>query len=421
MDLSLQNKDELLKEIDALKFEINTLKRKHVTDIENFKVLESFYKQSQEKYKLLAENIIDVIWVLDVASQRLVYVSPSVKDLTGFTAEEAMSQSILEALVPESAQMVFSEIPVRLAQFLSGDTSVNNKVYEWQQYCKDGSVIWIEITTSFVFNEDKTSVNIIGVSRNIEKRKIIEKQIIEKQTQLEELNSTKDKFFSIIAHDLRNPLGSFKQMLEIISNNFNDLSDSEKKKFILMMKESSNNIYNLLDNLLTWSRLQRGSIQYSPTSYSLYEVLFDSIKILGNNAALKNITIQLECPKGLKAFFDYNMISMVVINLLSNAVKFTKENGNIVLSAHHSQENDVVITSVKDDGVGIPSSKLSKLFRIDSNVSTIGTANEKGTGLGLILCKEFIEKHNCNIWLETNVNQGTTFYFSLPISDITVL
>lgn len=413
MDLSLLNKDELINEIERLNNELYTLNSKHEVDVNDFKVLERYYKQSQDKYKLLAENIIDVIWVLDVSTQKLIYVSPSVVNLTGFTPEEAMSQSIVEALVPDSAAMVFNEIPVRLAQFLSGDSSVNNKVYEWQQYCKDGSIIWVEITTSFVFTDDNTAVNIIGVSRNIEKRKIIEKQINEKQEQLEQLNTTKDKFFSIIAHDLRNPLGSFKQILEIISSNFSNLDDADKIKFILMMKDSATNIYNLLENLLTWSRLQRGNIVYDPMPYCIYDVLYDSMKILEQNSMLKKINISIDADKKLRSSFDVNMISMIVINLLTNAIKFTKENGNILLSATATEGN--IVVSVKDDGVGIPSSKLSKLFRIDSNVCTIGTANEKGTGLGLILCKEFIDKHNGNIWVESNVNQGSTFYFSIPI------
>ncbi len=407
------SKEELIEEINKLQSEYDRLKTESQLEIRSQQQLEIIYSQSQEKYKLLAENIIDVIWVLDISTQRLIYVSPSVINLTGFTSDEAMSQSIVDALVPESANMVFSEIPVRLAQFLSGDSSNNTMVYEWQQYCKDGSIIWVEITTSFVYNEDKSGVNIIGVSRNIECRKKNEKLLEEKTLQLIELNSTKDKFFSIIAHDLRNPLGSFKQMLDVIINNFSELSDDEKIKFITMMKDSSNNLYKLLDNLLTWSRIQRGTICFEPMKYDISAIIKDCVRILNTNALLKKINLTSEFNNELIAQIDVNMISTVILNMVSNAIKFTNENGNIQVIGIDNYD-DTITVLVKDDGIGISPSKLENLFRIDVNNSTEGTSNEKGTGLGLILCKEFVEKHNGTIRVESNINSGTTFYFTLP-------
>ena len=228
---------------------------------------------------------------------------------------------------------------------------------------------------------------------------------------LNELNATKDKFFSIIAHDLRNPLGNFKEVTKLLAESYNDFSELERIEFLNLMKDSSNNVYLLLENLLEWSRSQKGSIQFNPSEMNLKLVSHEVIKILKSIAEKKSIRIENAIPAIITIRADANMLQAILRNLISNAIKFTRENGKIILNA---EVNDCICKfSVSDNGVGMSKETINKLFRIDSTISSKGTNKESGTGLGLILCKEFVEKHGGKIWVESEEGKGTTFYFTL--------
>ncbi len=385
-------------------------------DISMRKEIENILDDNREKYQLLSENILDVIWVYSITENRMKYVSPSVVNLTGFTSEEAVAQSLTDALSPESIEMANREIPIRLEKFLRGDTSEDSRVYEWQQICKDGNTIWIEVTITLSNSFYPDSICIIGVSRNIEKRKIIEKQVKEKKTELEIMNSTKDKFFSIVAHDLKNPLGGFREMSSMLYDNYATFEESERMNFLLMLKNSSNSLYQFLENLLDWARSQRGQIQFDPTECNLFFIAHNCLELLQLNADKKNITINNKIPMFISVVADSNLITTVLRNLISNAIKFTPQHGIITIGINEYNESDeVIIVFVKDTGVGMSKGTLDKLFRIECSTNGIGTAGETGTGLGLILCKEFIEKHNGKIGAESELGEGSTFYFTLPM------
>lgn len=237
----------------------------------------------------------------------------------------------------------------------------------------------------------------------------------ETEKELRRLNATKDKFFSIIAHDLRSPLGSFKNMTELLSDSFDELSGEEIKSLIYELRNSSSHVYNLLENLLTWSRSQRGAIEYNPESLDLYYIASNNLVLLKMNAAKKKIKLISDIEEKTFVFADINSINTILRNLISNAIKFTHENGEIVLSA--LKNNGRYEISVKDNGTGMSKETMNKLFKIEENVTTIGTSNERGTGLGLILCKEFAENNGGKIWVNSRINHGSVFTFSLPVAE----
>ncbi len=230
--------------------------------------------------------------------------------------------------------------------------------------------------------------------------------------QLKELNASKDKFFSIIAHDLRNPIAGFLNLTEILASNFDIFSEKESKEFIKAMNQASKQLYNLLENLLQWSRAQTGRITYKPRFIAIKNMVDETIDALMINIENKSIKINLSIDDKTIVYVDENMITTVIRNLLSNAIKFTNTNGSINIRCQ--QSDDFIEMYVADDGVGISKENQEKLFRIDQSLTTEGTSSEKGTGLGLILCKEFVEKNGGKIWVESEINKGASFIFTLP-------
>jgi len=239
-------------------------------------------------------------------------------------------------------------------------------------------------------------------------------ELEQQRKKLHELNASKDKFFSIIAHDLRNPIAGFLNLTEILSENFSSFSEKESKEFIDLMNHASKQLYNLLENLLQWSRSQTGSIPYEPKPIVLKTIAENTIDLLMMNIENKKIKIHIKIDDQCKVYADENMITTVIRNLITNAIKFSNINGLITLRA--DCVGDSVEISIIDNGVGMKKEDQDKLFQIDKHHTTQGTSNETGSGLGLILCKEFVERNGGNIWVESDLNKGSTFKFTLPFS-----
>ncbi len=237
-------------------------------------------------------------------------------------------------------------------------------------------------------------------------------EILKQSDELHELNATKDKFFSIIAHDLKNPIGSFKNVTDFFKDHFEELDIDEQIDFIKTLSESSNQVYNLLENLLEWSRIQRGSITYNPMEFDLYFVVDNCNKLMDQVAMQKKISLNNLIPENTIVDADINMITAVIRNLISNSIKFTNAGGKIDIKVN-SYEADKLTVCVEDNGIGMNNETINNLFRIDSNHTTLGTANEKGTGLGLILCKEFVEMNKGKMWVESRFGEGSAFFFTI--------
>jgi signal transduction histidine kinase len=233
---------------------------------------------------------------------------------------------------------------------------------------------------------------------------------------LKELNATKDKFFSIIAHDLKDPLQFLLLSADSLYNEYDSFDETKKKNYIHRFHNSSQQLSALLENLLVWARSQSGIIKIKPGKIAMGTLAAESIDLLKGNAQKKGIALSSQITPGIFAFADKNLIRTVLRNLISNAVKFTPPGGEVKVNASTSTKGDWLEVSVSDTGVGINAEDITGLFRIDVKKSTRGTAKEKGTGLGLILCKEFVEKNNGSIKVTSTPGKGSCFTFTLPVN-----
>jgi signal transduction histidine kinase/ligand-binding sensor domain-containing protein len=245
-----------------------------------------------------------------------------------------------------------------------------------------------------------------------EQIKIAHQQLQVSENNLKELNATKDKFFSIISHDLKNPFTSVLSISELMANNYNETDPGDIRTGINKIHQTNKHIFELLENLLTWSKTQRGNISIEKVKFNLSKIIETNINILKLSAEKKNIVIEYNSDQELCAVADREMISTVFRNLVNNAIKFTPHGRKIQINSFMNKAH--VIVEVNDEGVGIAPEDQERLFRIDDKFKTPGTAGEKGTGLGLIICKEFVEKNGGTIMVESTPGKGSTFRFTIP-------
>ncbi|MFO8236195.1 MAG: HAMP domain-containing sensor histidine kinase [Bacteroidales bacterium] len=306
-------------------------------------------------------------------------------------------------------------IEIKYVDELLGIVEVNGLQFPQfrRKYEEMGTVIsqlfGMAIANARKYSELEHSKSLIAESEN---------ELRKSASELSVMNATKDKFFNIIAHDLKSPFNSIVGFSEMLVENIREKDYDNIGQYAGYILNSSQRAMDLLMNLMEWSRSQTGRIKFNPELFDLTIYINDITLLFGDIAGQKGIAIKKELPASTYVFADQAMISTVLRNLISNAIKFTKPGGEIIVSVR--KEKDESIVSVKDNGIGIPQNSIDKLFRIDENFSTHGTSNEAGTGLGLILCKEFIEKHNKEIWIESEEGSGSTFYFTLPYDNVQV-
>ena len=365
--------------------------------------------KSEAKFRIITENSTDVIYQLD-SSFCLTYISASDEELRGFKKEEIMGNSLFSILKPEGIQLIMEANKKRMIDYSNGATPTP-LIYEVEELCKDGSWVWVEATASAYFDQDGKVSGYMGVSRDITDRKRNEQLLIEKENQLRELVSTKDKLFSIIAHDLRSPFNAILGFSELLIENINNLELADSKTYLGFINSSAKSTLILLDNLLNWSKSQTGQIIFKPEETNLSAIVREILETSDSIAKLKNISLNYTQAEDIKVYADLDMLKTILRNLISNAVKYTRSNGKINISAVRHQEN--IEIAVSDNGVGMSEEAQNKLFKIETNITTRGTQNEKGSGLGLILCKEFVEKHGGEIWVESELGKGSAFVFSL--------
>lgn len=237
-------------------------------------------------------------------------------------------------------------------------------------------------------------------------------QLAESEEKLQDLNATKDKFFSIIGHDLKNPLFVIQSMTEILENDYDEISEEEKMSFIKAVRESSNSATMLLEDLLHWARCQSGRIDYNPEPISVERIVSDLFTLVEAQALKKHILLLSHINSQHYVNADKFMLSTILRNLVSNAIKFTENGGRVMVVT--KEIDDMIEVGVIDSGIGISLEDVSKLFRIDIKNCEIGKSKEKGTGLGLILCKEFAERQGGMIWVESEIGKGSKFKFTVP-------
>jgi len=285
-------------------------------------------------------------------------------------------------------------------------------VYEYKTTNKKGKEIWAQTTLTHVIEKNGETINLVAIDSDITKLKQAEKEIEEQRDKLAISNATKNKFFRIIAHDLRNPMSTLAGSTNIIFNDFEEYDKEQTKAFIGELNRLSQTTFNLLENLLDWSTSQMGEIKFSPKHLNIKSLTEENLELIDRKVDTKNIELKTNLKDHCAAFADEDMVKTIIRNLLSNAVKFTPENGTIEITCG-AINDDYLKYSVKDTGIGINQEDQKKLFRIDAHHTTPGLSNEKGSGLGLILCKEFIEKNGGEIKIISDPQKGTTIEFTL--------
>jgi two-component system, sensor histidine kinase and response regulator len=265
-----------------------------------------------------------------------------------------------------------------------------------------------------ILNEFKEPIKIFATIQDITDRKLAEITIRDSEQKLREANLMKDKIFSILHHDFMAPLKTASIILESLENEPGIVDENEYKQIINLVKESNKSIYTLLENLLEWAKSTKSDLLFNPDLNDIKKIVDDCINFVSLNARNKGVNITTLIKEPINAYFDKNMITTVVRNLISNAIKYTWENGEIKI--HTEIKNEHLVVSISDNGVGISKANLEKLFSIDKSFSTRGTNNEEGTGLGLVLCSNFVKINKGNIWAESTVGKGTVFSFTLPLT-----
>jgi PAS domain S-box-containing protein len=285
--------------------------------------------------------------------------------------------------------------------------------YETYASNKGGEKFWTQTTITPIIENDEIS-RLVAIDTDISRIKEIEAELRTQKENLEHLNAMKDKFFTIIAHDMKNPFASLISITGSLAESYEGMSKEEVKFYLKRISKSANLLHNLLDNLLQWATSQTGNIDYNPEHLEINEILHSIGILMKINADKKDITIHHDQHQKLSVFADKNMLLTILRNLVSNAIKYSETGSIVNLSAVLSSENEVMV-SVEDQGIGLSNEDIEKLFRIDVKTKSIGTSKEKGTGLGLILCKEFVERNGGQIWVESQPNKGSTFKFTLPV------
>ena len=357
-------------------------------------------RESESRAKAMYQAIPDLMFRLNRQSVFLDYKAES-KDLYTQSNENIIGNNIRDIFPPEFAEMIDHKIC----------TSLDTKTLQTFEYKLPMPGLGMRDYEARMIVSGADEV--MATVRDITDRKLAEVEVQLKNEELISFNAEKDKFFSIIAHDLRGPFSGFLGLTQIMAEDLPNLTMAQVQDFAVSMSKSATNLYQLLENLLEWSQIQKGSIPFNPAAIQLRSIV-DEVLALGlETAKSKEIEISCDIPEGISVFADSHILQTVIRNLTSNAVKFTHKGGKVILSAKATNDKSIEI-SIKDSGIGLSQKMIENLFRLDVQTGRKGTEGEPSTGLGLLLCKEFVEKHGGTIWVESEVGKGSVFYFIIP-------
>lgn len=359
-----------------------------------------------ELFRLSFENANIGMCLVDLKGN-LFKVNTQMASIFGYSTDELEQMNVNE--------IAHSESNTISSEFIQNATNgtISQTEFEKNYFHKNGSIVCCLVRSSLIKDENNNPLFFISHIQDITDKKKVERTLLKQKEELQKLNSEKDKFFSIIAHDLINPFNSIINFSNLLEGHVKNKEHDEIEAISKIIHRSSNRMLNLLVNLMEWSQSKTGRMDFVPSHFEMEDLINDAILLFDETAKQKSIVIQKSIELSKPILADRNMLFTVVRNLISNAIKYSNINGIINITA---QENKGVLdVSVSDNGVGIEYERIQKLFQLNEIYSTLGTEREKGTGLGLILCKEFIEKHNGRIWVESTINEGSVINFSIPI------
>lgn len=359
-------------------------------------------KQSSQQLENLSNSTFDGIFIHDDGI--IVYVNEQMTRMTGYPLKELIGKSVLSLLQSDDLEASQEQ----LNQIVHKG---KNHHHEIQIINKAGLTIETELfSQQFKY---KGKLMHIAALRDISDRKRFIEVLVQSQNQLQELILTKDKLFSIIAHDLKNPFNAITGFSDLLIRDADSLSKAELREYAGYINEASQSAHDLLTNLLSWSRQQTGRLQYKPAFVALKSVSDRVMQLLMHQAVAKNIRLVDEVSPEFEVFADPEMLETILRNLISNAIKYTHEHGSVTLSAVLNSTGCGI--RVTDTGIGMTDDTIGKLFKFDQMQSLPGTQNEGGTGLGLVLCEELVRKHNSTLKVISTIGEGTTFSFDLPV------
>lgn len=379
----------------------------YTIDITEQIIAEKSLRESEERFrKVYAEGTMPIA-MLD-GNFLFINANQVFQSTFGYSENELKKMTFKELTHPDH---LINDME-NLNLLIHGDISVYRT--EKRYFTKQGNIVWGNVQVSIVYDTHDKFLYFLVMIDNITGYKEAEAEIRNKNNQLEQINAEKDKFFSIIAHDLRSPFNSFLGLTEMMAEDLYSMTLEEIQQIATDMKNSAENLYRLLENLLEWSMIQRDIIPFNPIMVTLDAVIKENLVTLTEPIRQKSIKIHVEIPEDITFLADKNMIATIFRNLLSNAVKFTPKGGSVTIKAEKCNNSTLKI-SITDTGIGMEQEMKQTLFNLGSHNNRPGTNGELSTGLGLLLCKEFIEKHNGNISVESEPDKGSRFIIVFPV------
>jgi PAS domain S-box-containing protein len=377
------------------------------TDITERKNYEEELKKSEEKFRKVFENS-GIGMVMVEPDGQFIKVNKAFCDITGYNEPEIIGKNFRDITHPDDLDKSVGSTN-ELLEDISKETSTIEKRY----FHKNGNLIWALTTLSLIRDPNGKPQFFITQIQDITNRKKYEEKLLRYTDELKILNASKDKFFSIISHDLRTPFNSLLGISEFIIQSYEEMSREEIKESISNIFRSSQKVYNLILNLFEWTRMQSGRFEVEKTPLNLSINVGEILNLYIQSAELKKIKLINNVSEEIYIVADKYMLETILRNLISNAIKFTNKEGNVSISA--IRKGNFAQIAVSDNGMGISEENQKKLFRIDTKFQTNGTAEETGTGIGLILCKEFVEENGGTIFVNSEEGKGTSFFFTLPL------
>jgi len=370
-------------------------------------------------FRDLIDRLAEPVYMLS-SKGILMEVNKSSVKYYGYEREELIGQTpvLLSAESENDSELIYQ----MLEKALNGEP----QRFELLLKRKNGEILPAEIS----FNKSNYNGNdtVIAIVHDLTESKKVVNELLRQNNELKESNKSKDKFFSIFAHDLKNPFQGLLGFIDLLYEDLDELSNEQVKEYLSNVRNASYHTYALLENLLEWSRIQSGKMPFTPTVFDIQYEINSVITVLDNNATQKDIKLINEVDSGIMVEADRNMIHSVIQNIVTNSIKFSNAKGRVVIrgrvpmnygkskSSAEPGDRQWLEISVTDNGIGIPEEIIPRLFKLNGQYSSAGTANEPGTGLGLVLCHEMIEKNGGRIWAESISGQGTTFIFTIPLS-----
>lgn len=355
-----------------------------------------------DKFWLMAQNSRDLVYRMLLPDGVYDYVSPSCEKIIGYTQDELYDNPLL---ISEIIHTDFKEyFETEFQKLLNGKISES---YEYKIIDKEGKERWVSQRNVLVKDIEGKPVAIEGSVREITRRK-------EMEIALAETNAKKDKFFSIISHDLRSPFNSILGFTNILLKTHKNIDDDKRQGIIENLYDTSRKAYDLLDNLLSWSKSQIGLLKYNPEKFNLRDIANEVIFFVEDSANSKKIKLENKIPAEIEVYADSILTETIIRNLFANAIKFTPEGGNITIKLSDNKIDNFVTISVIDNGIGISHDIVNDIFKVDSHAIKLGTNLEEGSGLGLLICKEFVTMQGGDIWVQSNEGEGSNFSFTIP-------